>query len=71
MAHALVPGFGGTTVITPFLPMPTTLIRNTPPPDFLIDAPLMGPLSPLGSFYLNPFTASPLQKGLPVLGLVP
>jgi hypothetical protein len=53
------------------LPVPIALIRKTPLPLFLICALLMGPFSPLGSLYLNPFAALPLQKGSPVVGLMP
>src|SRR5512138_3466613 len=61
----LVPGFGGTTLSAANLPLPAILIWNTPLPDFLIWTPLIAPLNPVGSLYLKPLTASPLQVFLP------
>src|SRR6185369_5169235 len=66
-----VPGFGGVTRIGPSLPTMTVLMLNTPLGAFLICATLTGPFSPFGSLYLKPLMASPLQKALPVMPLVP
>src|SRR5262245_34852877 len=49
----------------PFLPLTSTLIENVPFPDNLMLADLTGPCRRPGSLYLNPFTASPVQKDLP------
>src|SRR5262245_26082055 len=69
-AQPSVPRLGGSTTTDPSFPAIVALIWKTP---FfsLICAPLTGPFSPFASLYLKPFTASPLQKGLDVIGLVP
>src|SRR5262249_31531031 len=69
-AHPSVPRLGGRTVTEPSFPAIVALIWKTPAFS-LICAPLTGPFSPFASLYLKPFTASPLQKGLDVVGLVP
>src|SRR5262245_66507498 len=62
--------FGGTTSTVPPLPLIATSIWNFLPLA-AICALFTAPLSPLGSLYLKPFTASPLQNGFCVVGLMP
>ena len=66
-----MPLLGGTTETGENLLLMTALIWKTPFAVNSIMASLTGPFSPLPSLYLKPFTASPLQKGLPVVALVP
>src|SRR5262245_53188761 len=67
-AQPAEPESGGTTSTGPPLPLIATLIWNFPPLA-VICALFTAPLSPLGSLYLKPFTASPLQNGFCVVGL--
>src|SRR5262249_53900192 len=69
-AQPAEPGFGGTTSTAPPLPSIVTVIWNVPPLS-LIWALFTGPFSPFPSLYLNPFTASPVQKGFCFFELPP
>src|SRR5262245_58183383 len=68
-AQAPLPAFGGTTETAPCLASTTIFIVNVLFGDLLIWKTLTGPFSPFESLYLKPLLASPLQNGLPVVGL--
>jgi hypothetical protein len=62
-----VPGFGGTTLIVPFLPSSFALMVNTLVGVRRIVTPRTGPCSPLVSVYLNPNGPRSFQNARPEL----